>query len=68
MEEKKVNIPDISCGHCVATIERELSELEGVTSVEGDPASKDVHVKWESPATWETIAATLEEIGYPARE
>ena len=31
--EKTVSEPNISCGHCVKTIERELGELPGVESV-----------------------------------
>jgi copper chaperone CopZ len=66
MEEKKVHIPTISCGHCVMTIKREVEELEGVNSVEGDEKTKMVSIKWENPATWDKIAETLKETGYPA--
>lgn len=34
------SIPNISCGHCVMSIKNELSELEGVKTVEGDPEKK----------------------------
>jgi copper ion binding protein len=66
MEEKTVNIPAISCGHCVMTIKREVGELEGVKSVDGDEKTKMVTVEWENPATWDKIADTLKEAGYPA--
>ncbi len=66
MEEKTVHIPSISCGHCIMTVKQEVSELEGITSVEGDVGAKMVTVKWDNPATWEKIAHTLEEAGYPA--
>ncbi len=66
MEEKTVNIPSITCGHCVMTIKREVSELEGVQSVEGDEGTKMVTIKWENPANWEKITDTLKEAGYPA--
>ncbi len=66
MEEKKIHIPTISCGHCVMTIKREVEELEGVNSVEGDEKTKMVTIKWENPATWDKIADTLKEAGYPA--
>ena len=65
MEEKIVNIPAISCGHCVMAIKREIGDLEGVTSVEADEKTKTASIKWESPATWEKIADTLKEAGYP---
>jgi copper chaperone CopZ len=28
MHEKSVQVPGISCGHCVRTVERELGEIE----------------------------------------
>ncbi|MBW2623006.1 MAG: copper ion binding protein [Deltaproteobacteria bacterium] len=66
MEEKTVHVPAISCGHCVHTIKQEIGELEGVSAVDGSEETKDVNVKWDAPATWEKIAETLKEIGYPA--
>lgn len=59
------SVPNISCGHCVQTITRELSEMEGVTRVDPSAASKMVEVEFEAPATEESIAARLTEINYP---
>ena len=59
-------ISNISCGHCVMAIKNELTQLKGVTKVEGDPANKSVTVEWEAPATGEEIRTTLKEINYPA--
>ena len=66
MATKTFNVPNISCGHCVMTIERELSELAGVTSVEADAESKDVTVAWDAPATEDSVRALMAEINYPA--
>ncbi len=66
MEKEIFLIPNISCGHCVLTIKNELSELPGVTAVDGSPEAKTVDVQWEAPATSEKIKATLQEISYPA--
>jgi copper chaperone len=66
METKIFQAPAIHCGHCTATIERELGELEGIQSVKADQNTKMVTVKWEVPATWDTIKALMAEIGYPA--
>lgn len=68
MESKTLAIPNISCGHCVKAIERELGGLEGVTKVSGDAGSKEVHVAWEAPATLEKIKAALKAINYPAED
>jgi copper chaperone CopZ len=66
MESKTVVVPNISCGHCVKTIENEVSELGGVVKVQADEASKKVTVEWNEPQNWAQISALLEEIGYPA--
>jgi copper chaperone CopZ len=65
METKTVFVPGINCGHCVMNIKREVSEVPGVKSVEGDANTKDVTVQWEAPATWEQIVAAMKEAGYP---
>jgi len=66
MEKTTLSIPNISCGHCVMTIEREVGEISGVSEVEGDAASKKVTVSWDAPASLEKIKDTLKEIHYPA--
>ena len=65
MESNKFLIPNITCGHCVMTIEKELSEIQGVSKVEGDHEVKEVTVEWDAPATLEKIKSTLNEINYP---
>lgn len=66
MTTRTVQVPDISCGHCVATIERELAEMDGVQSVKADLTSKSVEVGWDESATdWPAVASLLDEIGYP---
>lgn len=66
MEGITLKVPNISCGHCVMAIERELNEIEGVSKVVGDPDNKEITVEWEPPATLERIKAALREINYPA--
>ena len=66
METKTFKVPNISCGHCTRSIENELSEMKGVSSVSGSPEKKTVTVAWSAPASEETIRATLKEINYPA--
>lgn len=65
METKTFVVPNISCGHCTRTIENELADLAGVTSVKAEIESRQVTVSWESPASWETINNLLHEINYP---
>lgn len=66
METVKLHVPNINCGHCVMSIKREVGELAGVASVEGDVATRDVEISFGPPATLEGIKALLNEIGYPA--
>lgn len=66
MENTTLNIPNISCGHCVNSIKNELIEIEGVKSVDGDPGDKTVTIEWENPATMDMIKDKLKEINYPA--
>ena len=65
MEKKILNIPNISCNHCVMTIKNELSEINGILKIEGDPVAKNITVEWDTPATLKKITDTLEEINYP---
>jgi copper ion binding protein len=68
METKTLSIPNITCGHCVMAIQRELGEIEGISKVEGDHDKKEIVVDWDAPATLEKIKSTLEEINYAAAD
>ena len=59
-------IPNISCGHCVNTIQNELLEIEGVNSALGKIETKQVVVEYVDPASEESIRNLLNEIHYPA--
>ena len=48
------------------SIKNELSEIEGVHTVEGDPDARTIRVEWEAPATLEILKERLKEINYPA--
>ena len=59
--------PDISCGNCVAHIEKDISELDGVESVKAEVDSKLVLVRYdETKLSQEKIAEAMNEAGYPA--
>ena len=65
MQTKTFKVPNISCGHCVHTIQNEVGELDGVKRVVAAEDTKLVTVEWDAPQKWETIKALLEEINYP---
>ena len=59
------SVPKISCGHCVHTIQSEVSNLAGVKKVEADLTTKQVTVQYDPPASDESLRALLAEINYP---
>jgi copper chaperone CopZ len=66
MTSKTVKVPSISCGHCVATIEREVSEMSGVSEVKAEQVSKNVTITWDPEATdWVVIEGLMKEIDHP---
>jgi len=68
MNSRSVTVPNISCGHCVHTIESELGDLPGVVSIKADQQSKRVEISWEPPLSWAEIKDLLTEINYPPEE
>ncbi len=68
MTDVTLNVPNISCGHCVHTIQTELVDLEGVKKVVASADTKQVTVTFEQPADTEKIKALLTEINYPAAD
>lgn len=65
MQERKVQVPSINCGHCTKTIIDEVEQLDGVEAVEASVADRAVTVRFGPPASWEQIAALMDEIGHP---
>lgn len=65
MTKVTYSVPNISCMHCVHTIQSELTELEGVSTVAANAAAKQVEVTFEQPASEESIKALLKQINYP---
>ena len=59
------SIPNISCGHCVHTIQTELSDLTGVQTVKANEGTKMVEIVFDAPASEQKIKDLLTEINYP---
>jgi len=59
-------IPNISCMHCVHTIQSEVSELPGVQTVVANAMTKQAVITFDAPATEEKIKTLLAQINYPA--
>ncbi|HEV7130116.1 MAG TPA: cation transporter [Ktedonobacterales bacterium] len=60
-----LNVPEISCEHCVQSINGALGQLAGVQAVATDIPTRTVKLAFDpSAVSLATIAATLDEIGY----
>jgi copper chaperone CopZ len=65
MTNVKYSVPNISCGHCVNTIQNEVAEINGVQTVKADQETRMVEIAFDAPATEEQIKVLLAEINYP---
>lgn len=68
MSTIEYSIPNISCGHCVHTIQMEVGDLEGVSSVVADEKNKTAVIVFDEPATEEKIKTLLAKINYQVAE
>ncbi len=65
MSEATLNVPGIHCGHCQASIEGALGELEGVRSVRVSVPERSVDVDYdEAVVAIDAIKDTIVEQGY----
>jgi len=59
-----LKVEGMSCGHCVSSIETNVGELTGVSTVKVDLANKEVSVEFDNAATLVQIKETIEDQGY----
>jgi copper chaperone len=65
IQEVVLAVPDVSCEHCVKTINSALGVLPGVETVSTNISSKSVHLRYDSAQlSMEQIEATLDDAGY----
>lgn len=69
IERATLTAPDISCGHCVATVTKAVGGLVGVSTVAADEQTKQVRVEFDpARVSLAQIEATLDEEGYPVQK
>jgi len=68
MNKVTYTVPNISCGHCVHTIQTEIADVAGVSSVVANNETKQVMITFDAPATEELIKETLKSINYPVAD
>jgi copper chaperone len=54
----------MTCGHCVAAVQREVGALDGVTAVAVDLPTGDVVVASTHPIDDDDLSAAIDEAGY----
>lgn len=59
-----LSIPDMSCGHCKATVEAALTGVPGTRDIRVDLAQRQVSVAGDAPLP--ALLAALSAVGYPA--
>lgn len=55
-------VSDMTCSHCVATVEKAVKSVDGHAGLKIDLASLAVTIESDKPAT--SFAAAIEEAGY----
>ncbi|MDP9379435.1 MAG: cation transporter [Chloroflexota bacterium] len=67
-QEVVLNAPDISCGHCVATINKAVGQVDGVRRVEANEATKQVAVEYDpGRVSLAQIESVMDDAGYPVQ-
>ena len=68
MPRVTLEAPDISCDHCIASIQKAVSKLPGVRFLEGDPSAKRVTLEYDAASVQlEAIEGAMEAEGYPVK-
>jgi len=60
----EMKVPDMSCGHCEATIRKAVGKLDPAARCDVDLATKHVRVNSSLPPS--DFVEALEEAGFPA--
>ena len=68
MPQMTLYSPEITCEHCIATIEKTVGAVPGARFLHGDPDEKRFTVELDSGAVLDALAAALHEEGYPLGE
>lgn len=68
MTTKTLEAPDISCGHCIQTIESAVTKVPGVRFISGDPETKLVTIELADEAELAAVEQAMEEEGYPVKK
>lgn len=63
MNTIKISVKGMSCNHCQANVEKNLSKIEGITKVEASHVNEEVIINGEN-VDLDKIGKLIEELGY----
>lgn len=64
MSQSTYTVTGMTCGHCVASVTEEITEITGVRKVEVELATGLVTVDSDAPLATEDVRAAVVEAGY----
>ncbi|BCL83886.1 copper chaperone CopZ [Ktedonobacteria bacterium brp13] len=65
IQDVTLSVPDVSCEHCVKTVNGALGALAGVEAISTDIPTKSVHLRYDpSQLSMQQIETTLDDAGY----
>ena len=67
-QHSRFSLEDISCGSCVARVERLLKSAPGVSDARVNLSTRTADVDYEAPATAAALSERLLRAGYPPRQ
>lgn len=59
-----ITVNGMSCQHCVASVTKALNDIDGITGVKVDLASKTATYEEEKPVDPETVKKAISAIGF----
>jgi len=69
MAQATLEAPDITCDHCIQSIQKAVSKLPGARFVSGDPDTRRVVVEYDpSAGGLEAIEQAMAAEGYPVKK
>ena len=67
MKNVIIEIDNLKCGGCAATISNSLSQFDGVEKVEVNNETSEVTLSYEEELDFDEIKKKLEFLGYPEK-
>jgi copper chaperone len=64
MTDATYTVTGMTCGHCVSSVTEEISEIDGVQSVDVELSTGQVTVTSQQPLSTDAVRAAVTEAGY----